>query len=88
MKNFCQSCGMPLDNPEMLGTEKDGSRSSEFCKYCYQAGSFINPKMTLDEMKTLVANFLQKENAPASVVQHSVNMLPGLKRWRQAAQKH
>lgn len=25
-QKFCQSCGMPL-NPEVLGTEKDGSKT-------------------------------------------------------------
>jgi len=33
-QKFCQSCGMPL-NPEVLGTEKDGSKNEEYCTYCY-----------------------------------------------------
>jgi len=24
-KHFCQSCSMPMDSPELFGTEKDGS---------------------------------------------------------------
>lgn len=24
---YCQSCSMPLDRPEMAGTEKDGSKA-------------------------------------------------------------
>ena len=26
---FCQSCGMPLEDPKLCGTEKDGSKSEE-----------------------------------------------------------
>ncbi len=29
-QKFCQSCGMPL-SPEVLGTEKDGSKNEEYC---------------------------------------------------------
>ena len=36
-QKFCQSCGMPL-NPEVLGTEKDGSKNEEYCTYCYADG--------------------------------------------------
>ena len=28
---FCQSCAMPLQRPEDLGTNADGSRSEEYC---------------------------------------------------------
>ena len=81
-KNFCQSCSMPLDKPEVLGTEKDGSKSNEYCTYCYQNGSFINPNMTLDEMKTLVKTQMGKMKMDAGVINMAVSSLPNLKRWR------
>ena len=43
MKNhkFCQSCGMPFrEDPGGGGTEADGTKSTLYCSYCYQHGSF------------------------------------------------
>jgi hypothetical protein len=73
---------MPIDNLADRGTEKDGSPSSEYCKYCYQHGELINPDMTLDEMKSLVVSQMKKMHLPESIIQSSVDALPNLKRWR------
>lgn len=81
-KHFCQSCSMPLDKPELLGTEKDGSKSKEYCTYCYQNGAFINPNMTLTEMKTLVKTQMEKMKMDAGIINMAVGSLPNLKRWR------
>jgi radical SAM superfamily enzyme len=81
-KNFCQSCSMPLDKPELLGTEKDGAKSKEYCTYCYQNGAFINPGMTLEEMKTLVKGQMEKMKIDTGIINMAVSSLPGLKRWR------
>jgi predicted amidophosphoribosyltransferase len=81
-KTFCQSCSMPLDNDKLLGTEKDGSKSHEYCTYCYQKGAFINPEMTLDEMRNLVKAQMEKMKIDSSVIRMAVNSLPGLKRWK------
>jgi radical SAM superfamily enzyme len=81
-KQFCQSCSMPLDQPELIGTEKDGSKSKEYCIYCYQNGAFLNPGMTLNEMKKLVKEQMEKRKMDAGIINRAVNSLPGLKRWR------
>jgi hypothetical protein len=73
---------MPIDNVADRGTEKDGSKSSEYCKYCYQNGAFINPNMSFEEMKSLVITQMEKMNLPADIIQNSVRSLPNLKRWR------
>jgi len=83
-KNFCQSCSMPLDKPEMLGTEKDGSPSHEYCTYCYQKGAFINPDMTLAEMKVLVKEQMEKMKIDNNIISMATNSLPYLKRWAPA----
>lgn len=38
-QKFCQSCGMPLVEGN-IGTNSDGSRSEDYCGYCYQNGDF------------------------------------------------
>ena len=81
-RNFCQSCSMPLDNPELLGTEEDNSPSFEYCKYCYQNGEFIHPGITLDEMKERMTKMLDKEKLPEDMLEAAISRLPHLKRWR------
>ena len=35
-QKFCQCCGMPMgDTDELYGTNADGSKNEEYCKYCY-----------------------------------------------------
>jgi hypothetical protein len=79
---LCQSCSMPLDNEEIRGTEKDGSKSSEYCIYCYKDGAFTNPDMTMGQMETMVKMQMEKRNIPANITTMAVNSLPGLKRWK------
>jgi Putative zinc ribbon domain len=80
-KLFCQSCTMPIDKIEEGGTEKNGSVSNLYCKYCYQNGVFTNPAMTLEQMKSMAVTTMQKQQVPDYIIQRSINMLPTLKRW-------
>ena len=45
---FCQSCGMPMSD-EHFASEKDGSKSEDYCKYCYLDGEFTSD-ITMEEM--------------------------------------
>lgn len=79
---ICQSCTMPIDNMADRGTEKDGSKNSEYCKYCYQDGNLTEPDMTLQQMKEVITTQMKKMNMPETIIQHSLNALPRLKRWQ------
>ncbi|HTL80941.1 MAG TPA: zinc ribbon domain-containing protein [Bacteroidia bacterium] len=81
-KTFCQSCSMPIDDVTMRGTEKDGKKSEEYCKYCYVNGAFVNPEVTLEEMKEIVTVQLKRMNSPSSVTEQAIRILPELKRWK------
>ncbi|MGZ8543647.1 MAG: zinc ribbon domain-containing protein [Flavisolibacter sp.] len=83
-KNLCQSCSMPLDEPGRMGTEKDGSKTNEYCAYCYQNGAFVNPKMTLEEMKIVVKTEMEKREKDAGLINTAVSSLSRLKRWATA----
>ncbi|MFM9910301.1 MAG: zinc ribbon domain-containing protein, partial [Chitinophagaceae bacterium] len=74
--------GMPLDKAELLGTEKDGSKSKEYCTYCYQNGAFMNPNMTLEEMNVLVKTQMEKMKIDARIISMALTSLPQLKRWK------
>lgn len=79
---FCQSCTMPISDVANRGTERDGSKSDEYCMYCYQNGAFTTPDMTLNEMKSTVVTQMQKRHIPEAIIQKSLAMLPHLKRWQ------
>ena len=77
----CQSCGMPLDQPGLLGTEKDGSKSTIYCLYCYRNGGFVRPDMTLSEMEEHVRAILEKTHAGEATITSLLSRLPHLTRW-------
>lgn len=80
---FCQSCGMPINDENLLGLEKNGAKNSEFCMYCYKDGGFVNPDMTIDEMIDKATQILaSKKSMPKKQAAMLVNMvIPKLKRW-------
>ena len=80
-KKFCQSCSMPLDTPELMGTEKDGTKSNEYCKYCYQNGAFTDSSITMAGMKTLVKEKMEERHIDNNIIELSMNTIPHLKRW-------
>ena len=79
---LCQSCGMPLDKEALKGTEKKGLKTDEYCKYCYEYGTFKKPKMNLEDMKNRVETQMKKMNIPHNVIQKAINILPALSRWK------
>ena len=82
-QKFCQSCAMPMSGDVDYGTEKDGTLSSDYCKYCYQNGAFVDSTITMVEM----AEFCAKQMADMNIVPYDQGkemmdqMLPHLKRW-------
>ena len=85
MEKVCQSCGLPL-NERVLGNENNGSFSKEYCYLCYRNGRFIQPNMTLEEMKQQVIKMI--DQMPSNKVQKWMLkkvyplQLKTLKRWR------
>lgn len=79
---ICQSCSMPLDDIELYGTEKDGSPKKNYCRYCYENGAFVNPQISLEEMKIRVSDRLKMMNIDDETIDTAISTLPNLKRWR------
>ena len=49
-EKYCQSCGMPMGaTDEMYGTNSDGSKNEDYCKYCFENGKFTQD-CTMEEM--------------------------------------
>lgn len=83
-KNFCQSCGMPMgDTDEMYAKESDGSKSEDYCSYCYENGSFTST-ITMEEMIEICLPHVVEAN-PTMTEEQAKEMLdsflPTLKRW-------
>ncbi len=79
---FCQSCAMPLSEG-MYGTEKDGSPSADYCKYCYESGDFT-ANTSMDEMIEFCVPHMVENNPgmTAETARASMkNFFPQLKRW-------
>ncbi|MCD8141459.1 MAG: zinc ribbon domain-containing protein [Planctomycetaceae bacterium] len=55
--HVCQSCGMNLKSAEDYGTNQDTTPNREYCRYCYQNGSFTRD-VAMDEMVEMNLRYL------------------------------
>ena len=82
MAKLCQSCGMPMNkDPANGGTHSDGSKSDQYCGYCYQNGAFTNPDFTVKEMQALCIEKMREMGFPKFLGWLFTRNLPKLKRW-------
>ena len=87
LQAVCQSCGMPLADASLLGTEADGSPSEHHCKWCYADGSYLGACTMEDMVDICVANRAGPE-APFTEDEaraYLEALLPTLERWKGAA---
>ena len=85
---FCQSCGMPLTNADDYGTNADGNKNTDYCKYCFADGHFLQD-CTMDEMIEHCAQFVDEINKqmPKPMTKEEYKQMmkgffPMLKRWK------
>ena len=81
---YCQSCGMPIAQPELQGTEADDTKSEDYCVYCYQNGQFTQPDATLEEMIEISAQAWAEQDPNVNIEQAKAQLaglLPSLERW-------
>lgn len=79
---------MPI-NEKVLGSNADGSKNKDYCKYCYADGAFTMD-CTMDEMIEHCAQFVEEFNKDAGVnftreeaIVEMRKFFPSLKRWKQ-----
>ncbi|MDR1841934.1 MAG: zinc ribbon domain-containing protein [Holophagales bacterium] len=84
---FCQSCAMPMGKTdEMRGTNADGSKSEDYCIYCFENGAFLQD-FTMDEMIEFCVPHMVSGNPGMSESEARKMMreyFPTLKRWKAA----
>lgn len=78
----CQSCAMPIQKPEDFGANVDGSKSEEYCHYCFQNGKFTEPDITIDQMIGKCIGIMRQMKMPEAQIKQTKTFIPTLKRWK------
>lgn len=87
-EKFCQCCGMPLRQEADCGREADGRVNTDYCRYCFANGAFVQPEMTMEEMIAWNLDFNEKNGRPFGPPEQARAQMeawfPTLKRWRKS----
>jgi hypothetical protein len=80
---ICQSCGMPMKQDEDFGTNRDGSKNKEYCKFCFKEGQFTDEGITLEQKIEKNIMIAKRMGVPEDQAKKMAeNVIPTLKRWR------
>jgi hypothetical protein len=83
MQNICQSCGMPLSkDPLGGGINADGSKSAEYCSYCYKNGSFCDNETDVKAYQKKVMEIMISKGFWKPMAWLMTRSIPQLKRWK------
>lgn len=84
---YCQSCGMPLESTDVLGTDKNERLNEDYCIYCYKDGEFTSD-CTMNEMIEISvkhmkeSGILKEQNKTEEEAREFMcSFFPELKRW-------
>lgn len=84
---FCQSCAMPMgETNELYGSNKDGSKNQDYCKYCFSGGEFT-VDCTLESMMDFCVPHVMEAHPGMSREEAKSSMatyFPELKRWKKS----
>ena len=81
-QKLCQCCAMPIDE-STFGTEADGSKSQDYCHYCYADGKFT--KEMIEHNLKYLDEFNKDSEVKYNVEEARATMkefFPQLKRWK------
>ncbi len=90
MSKMCESCGMPMKNdPQGGGTNADGTRSENYCSYCWADGRFTF-EGTLPQFRDWCYKMMLAEGKPRfqswiyTRMGYLAGVTGGLPRWKKA----
>ena len=79
---FCKSCGMPMSkDPQHGGTNRDGTKSADYCSYCYVDGEFTF-KGNVKEMQAFSKEKMIEQGSSKFIAWLFTRSIPRLTRWR------
>lgn len=74
---------MPLHRNEDFGTSTDGSKSEEYCSFCYKGGKFTDEGISMEEKIGKNIELATKMGMPLEKAREMANsIIPRLKRWK------
>jgi hypothetical protein len=80
---FCQSCGMPMEkDPNLGGTNQDGSKNNKYCSLCYVDGNFKDNFTKSSEMVRFVRDELKKQGFSFLKRWFYTSHISQLERWK------
>ena len=80
---ICQSCSMPLRMDADRGTNADGSKNKEYCRFCFKDGKFTDEGITMEQKIEQMVGIAKQMNIPEDNARELArNTLPKLKRWQ------
>jgi len=78
---MCQSCSMPIEKEERIGTNRDGSKNNDYCVFCFKDGGFVQD-MNLEGFIEHSLQFASEVGMSEEDFKNYCNAtLPKLKRW-------
>ncbi|HVT01685.1 MAG TPA: zinc ribbon domain-containing protein [Patescibacteria group bacterium] len=82
----CQSCGRLLE-VGIYGTNTDESPSSDYCKFCFENGDFLEPNISQEDMMgRMAANLIDNEGMDRDQAEKQAReIISTLKRWNPSA---
>ena len=78
----CQSCSMPITKDDDKGTNVDGTKSNDYCVYCFVKGDFVGYQ-TVEEAIADSVNFAEHAcKTKEEMLKYAKENYPNLKRWK------
>lgn len=82
-ERICQSCAMVLSE-DCYGTNADGSKNRDYCKYCFENGRFLGAQTLEEKIESNIKFWTDEENGiTEEIARKKLEILfPTLKRWK------
>lgn len=81
--DLCQSCGMPLQSEDDFGTNENGGRNLDYCRFCFQRGRFTDEGITMEEkIKKNIEIAKRMGMSEETARTMATTTIPHLKRWK------
>ena len=78
----CQCCGLPFSE-KMRGTNRNGSKSYDYCIACFNDGKYRDPHLNMRDMeKKLLTMARHHDEISIEEAQQVISTLSDLKRWK------
>lgn len=82
MNTICQSCSMMMGEEE-YGYNADGSRNTDYCKYCFPNGNFGKDETMEEKIESCIPFWVGEEcKTPEEARERMRELFPTLKRWK------